>query len=358
MSITRRGKVVIAVLGAFALVAAGGIALALTGHAPAPIQRAVDAMTGREQSPPPPTCPLTGRPAPGGKVPHRPALAVKVENTSDAYPLAGLQNADIVYEELVEGGITRFMALYQCKTSPRVGPVRSARTTDPRVLLQFGPRSLLSYSGGQRAVVNDIGRTSLISYDETSGGDAFTRDDGRVMPHNLFLNTTKLWAKAGAAATKAGPPRRVFTYGAATPPHAKRVSGVTLTFSYANTAAWSWLPVRGAWQRLLDGSPMTLESGQPITAANVVIQQVVVSASNLVDVLGNPSPEVTLTGSGKAWIMRDGRLIAGRWTRPVMGAITKFEAKDGTIIPLSPGNTWVELLPKDVAPAFARQAAS
>jgi hypothetical protein len=75
-----------------------------------------------------------------------------------------------VYEELVEGGITRFMALYQCETSPRVGPVRSARTTDPRVLLQFGPRSMLAYSGGQRAVVNDIGRTTLASYDETTGG--------------------------------------------------------------------------------------------------------------------------------------------------------------------------------------------
>ena len=120
---------------------------------------------------------------------------MKVENTADAYPLAGLQNADVVYEEMVEGGITRFMALYQCQSSPRVGPVRSARTTDPRVLLQFGPRSMLSYSGGQLAVVNDIARSTLMSFDETTGGDAFSRDDSRVMPHNLFLNVTKLWAR-------------------------------------------------------------------------------------------------------------------------------------------------------------------
>ena len=354
MAFTRRGKLVISVLGAFALVAVGGIALALTGHAPAPIQRAVDAVTGREQAPSPPTCPLTGTPAHGGNVPHRPVLAVKVENTSDAYPLAGLQNADIVYEELVEGGITRFMALYQCVSSPRVGPVRSARMTDPRVLLQFGPHSMLSYSGGQRAVVNDIGRSTLISYDETTGGAAFTRDDARVMPHNLFLNTSKLWAKAGRNASKAGAPRRVFTYDPAVPRGSRRVSSVTLTFSYTNTAAWTWLPARDAWQRLLDGSPMTLESGRPITATNVVIQQVVVSASNLVDVLGNPSPEVTLTGSGKAWVLRNGRLIPGRWIRPVMGAVTKFETKGGTFIPLDPGNTWIELLPKGTAPAFQK----
>jgi hypothetical protein len=354
VAFTRRGKLLITVLGAFALVAVGGIALALTGHAPAPIQRAVDAVTGREHAAPLPTCPLTGTPAPGGKVPHRPALAVKVENTSDAYPLAGLQNADIVYEELVEGGITRFMALYQCTSSPRVGPVRSARMTDPRVLLEFGPRSMLTYSGGQRAVVNDIGRSTLISYDETTGGDAFSRDDARVMPHNLFVNTSKLWVRAGKAASKAGPPRRVFTYDPALPRGSKRVSGVTLAFSSSNTAAWTWLPARDVWQRLLGGSPMTLESGRPITAENVVIQQVVVSASNLVDVLGNPSPEVTLTGSGKAWILRNGHLIPGRWTRPVMGAVTRFETKDGTIIPLAPGRTWVELLPKGTPPAFQK----
>jgi hypothetical protein len=333
-------------------VAVGGIALALTGHAPAPLQRAVDGITGVEHTKPPPTCPLTGMPAPGDAVPDRPVVAVKVENTADAYPLAGLQNADVVYEEMVEGGITRFMALYHCQSAPRVGPVRSARTTDPRVLLQFGPRSMLSYSGGQLAVVNDIARSTLMSFDETAGGDAFSRDDSRVMPHNLFLNTTKLWARAGSAARKAGPPRRVFTFDSDVPTGAKRVPGVTLTFSYANTAAWRWMPARGAWQRLLDGSAMTLESGGPITAENVVIQQVVVSASNLVDVLGNPSPEVTLTGTGKAWVLRDGRLIAGRWVRPTTGAVTKFETRDGTIIALSPGNTWVELLPKGTAPDF------
>ena len=174
------------------------------------------------------------------------------------------------------------------------------------------------------------------------------------MPHNLFLNTTKLWARAGADAKDAGPPRRVFTFDSDVPTSAKRISGVTLTFSYANTAAWQWMPARGAWQRLLDGSPMTLESDQPITAENVVIQQVVVSASNLVDVLGNPSPEITLTGTGKVWVLRDGRLIAGRWVRPVMGAVTKLEMRDGTIIALSPGNTWVELLPKGTVPDFHR----
>lgn len=354
MTLTRRGKVIVSILGAFALVSVGGIALALTGRAPAPIQRVVDAMTGQQTPEPPPTCPLTGKPVPGGKVPQRPVLAVKVENTDLAYPLAGLQNADVVYEELVEGGITRFMALYQCRSSPRVGPVRSARTTDPKVLVQFEPRAILAYSGGQRAVINDIGRSTLVSYDETTGGTAFSRDASRVMPHNLFMSTAKLWAGAGAKGTAAGPPRRIFTFDAKVPAHAKRISGVDATFSFSSAATWTWVPSLGRWERQLNGAPMKLESGQPITAENVVIQQVVVTQSNLVDVLGNPSPDVTVTGTGKVWILRDGRVIAGRWVRPVMGAITKFETKDGTIIPLAPGNTWVELLPKGNAPTFRK----
>ena len=105
---------------------------------------------------------------------------------------------------------------------------------------------------------------------------------------------------------------------------------------------------------MLDGAPMDLDSGQPITATNVVIQQVEVTEGNLVDVLGYHSPEVTLTGEGKAWILRDGVLIAGRWTRPVLGAVTKFVTKGGDVIPFAPGNTWIELVAKGTPPTVTK----
>ena len=208
MALTRRGRIVVIVAGATALVTVGGIALALTGHAPAVIQKAVDTVTGDDHTstPPPPTCPLTGKPAPGGRVPRRPVLAVKVENTPDAYPLAGLQTADVVYEELVEGGITRFMALYQCKDAKKVGPVRSARTTDPKVLVQYDPHAVIAYSGGQLAVVHAVERSGLVSFDEDSGGDAFWRDSARYEPHNLFVNTAKLRAKSAKQTAAASSP--------------------------------------------------------------------------------------------------------------------------------------------------------
>ncbi len=356
MALTRRGKVVVSVAGALALVGVGGIALALTGHAPAVIQQAVDNVTGQEHTPapPPPTCPLTGKPAPGGVVPHRPVLAVKVENTPDAYPLVGLQNADIVYEELVEGGITRFMALYQCKDSTKVGPVRSARTTDPKVLIQYDPHPVIAYSGAQLAVVHTVEQAGLIGLDETTGGDAFWRDPARVEPHNLFVSTAKLGTKAAKQVANEGPPRRLLTFDATAPSIGKHVASVSMAFSSSVTATWKWLPASGRWERMLDGSPMTLDTGTPITAENVVIQQVVVTEGTLVDVLGYHSPEVTVTGTGKAWILRNGVMIAGKWVRPVMGAVTKFETKTGEIISFSPGNTWIELVAKGTPPTITK----
>jgi DUF3048 family protein len=354
LALTRRGRIVVSVAGALGLVAVGGIALALTGHAPDVIQKAIDNVTGEDHSKPPPTCPLTGKAAPGGEVPRRPVLAVKVENTPDAYPLVGLQTADVVYEELVEGGITRFMALYQCKEATKVGPVRSARTTDPKVLVQYDPRSVIAYSGGQLAVVHAVERSGLVSFDEDSGGDAFWRDTARYEPHNLFVNTAKLRAKSVKRTTDEGPPRRLFPFDAEAPTAGKRASQVSMSFSSSVTATWRWDKGAGRWQRMVEDAPMTLDTGTPITAANVIIQQVVVTEGNLVDVLGYHSPEVTLTGTGKAWILRDGVLIAGSWSRPVMGAVTKFMSKTGEVIPLAPGNTWIELVAKGTPPTVTK----
>src|SRR5687768_12904390 len=120
MALTRRGKMAIGGAAVAAVVGAG--ALVLAGKAPEPIQRALDTVTGRT---PPPTCALTGEPTHDGEAtPTRPLLGVKVENTTLAYPLSGLDHADMVYEEVVEGGITRFVALFHCRDADRIGPVR------------------------------------------------------------------------------------------------------------------------------------------------------------------------------------------------------------------------------------------
>lgn len=339
MALTHRGKVVIGV-GAAGVIVVLGI-LAFTGNAPGPIQDIVDTVAGR-----PDPCPLTGELlARGRDAPSRPVLGVKVENTDAAYPLAGLNQADVIYEELVEGGVSRFVALFQCHDTARVGPVRSARTTDPKILVQYSDSPLLAYSGAAGPVTTAANEAGVESFTETSANAAFTRDESREMPHNLFVSVKALFRAARQADVDLSPPEEVFTFEEDISGPSKRTTSVSVTFSTSNTTDWSWS--RGRWIRQLDGQPMLLEDEKPIVADNIVIQQVVVTESNIVDASGAKSPNVDLTGSGRAWILRDGRRIVGRWTRRSLDDVTVFETKGGEEIALAPGTTWVELIPRE-----------
>lgn len=339
MALTPRGKALIAGVAVVAVVVGG--ALVMTGNA-GPINTIARKVGISEPAPDP--CPLTGlAPAHDKLVPDRPVLAVKVENTPDAQPLTGLNEADIVYEEVVEGGITRFISVYHCGGAPRVGPVRSVRTTDPKILLQFGEHPLLAFSGGAPKVVNLVRQAGVIELVEDDPAAAFTRDDARVVPHNLFTNTQKLWAAAAKADKQATAPQAVFTYDEETPKPSKKIASATIVFSGLATAEWRW--EGGQWVRYLDGSPMALEDGDPIATDNVVIQQVEVTESDISDVAGYPSPEVSVTGDGKAWVLRGGKLIVGTWERAAEGDLTVFRTKKGDEIALAPGTTFVELAP-------------
>jgi hypothetical protein len=140
-------------------------------------------------------------------VPHRAALAIKVENHPDARPQAGLNDTDIVVEEPVEGGYTRFIAIFQCGDSDRVGPVRSGRTTDPDYLRQLGP-TLFAYAGAVGQIEREVPEVGLtdVNYEVATG--AYQRDETREAPHNVYTTTAALW-KAGK--TKVGAPEPMFT---------------------------------------------------------------------------------------------------------------------------------------------------
>jgi hypothetical protein len=339
VALTSRGRMAVVVGAVVAVLAVGVGALALSGNNP--IRKITDAAGITHE---PPTCPLTGKTLPdNAQPPKRPALAVKVENTSEAYPLAGLDKADIVYEEVVEGGITRFAAVFNCASSDRVGPVRSARTTDPKILLQFSRHPILGFSGASGQVLNIVKQAGVIEMVEGQPAGAFTRDTARVAPHNLFVNTSKLWTAAHKLGKDETPPKAVFTYDAAAPGSSKKGSSVTIVFSSLATAQWKW--ENGRYVRYVDGSPMKLDDGATVATDNVVIQQVKTAPSALRDVLGYQSPEVTMTGVGKAWVLRGGRLIAGTWSRPGGGDVTVFRTKAGAAITLAPGTTYVELAP-------------
>jgi hypothetical protein len=352
-SLTRRGKLVAA--GAtVAVVAAGslGYFTLFPQKAPAFVRDTLQGvgLAGPEADAPDATCPLTGEPVGGSVVPDRPALAIKIENAPEARPQAALNDADVVVEEPVEGGYTRFIAVFQCGDSSRVGPVRSGRTTDPDFLRQLGP-AVFGYAGGRDVVKREVPAVGLVDVNYLIAASAYERDPSRAAPHDLYTTTDALWA---AARSNDGAPDPLFAHTAEWEGPAKRIRSAHLPFSGASDVTWKWNGGKGAWLRSHADVPHVLEGDERVSAANVVIQVVRVTDSDFLDSAGNPSPEVELTGSGKAYVLRDGTVIRGRWERESLKDLTTFVTKDGTEITLASGRTWVELLPGWVELAFAR----
>ncbi|HWC32326.1 MAG TPA: DUF3048 domain-containing protein [Actinomycetota bacterium] len=344
MALSTRGKSIAGGLAAVVLLGGGFLGYRLLTKAPnEPILGDVLGGDGL-----PDECPLLGV-DPEGDVPNRPALAVKVENNPDSRPQAGLAEADIVYEEEAEGGITRFMAIYQCTSSSRIGPIRSARLVDPNILDQYG-EPLFAYAGAAPTVRNAIDEhASIVQVNYIDAADAYTEDPNREIPHHLFSSTRALY-RAARAAGRAHLPEAVFTYDEDVPT-GRRAQEIRANFN-PNVAdvIWRYDRASGRYLRYHGTVAHTLEDGGQISSTNVVVQIVERIQTDITDPAGNPVFDFEVTGSGRAFVFRDGRMIRGRWERPNDDGVTRFVARNGDEIPLAPGNTWVELYPADAPP--------
>jgi len=293
------------------------------------------------------TCPLTGLAPAKGQSLHRVALAVKIDNIDLARPQSGINNADVVIEETVEGGLTRLMAIFQCGGAGVIGPVRSARTSDGD-LLQLLHGAIFGYSGSNGRVGAQMAATShavLLSYD--ANGGLYYRSSSRAAPHNVYTSTGRLVQAGLARDHKLKAPHPIFSYS----PKAgrgKAVHHLALQWSGYTTAAWDW--AKGAWQRTQNGTPDVLADHHRVTAANVVVMSIATKFIGLHDVLGNASPDDVVTGSGKVWVLRDGHVIKGTWSRPRAAKPMVLKDKSGHVIALHPGRTWIELLPRPRVP--------
>jgi hypothetical protein len=339
MTLPRRARIA-------ALVAIVALASCTGGSTP---KKGVSAAT-TSLPPPPPICPLTGLGPKGGTVPNRPALALKVENIPVARPQTGLSFADIIYEEPVEGGITRFIVVYQCQDASRIEPIRSARLTDPDVLVQFG-RPIFGYAGGVQQVFNKVRRAGLIdvNYLAARAITAYHRDPNRPAPHNLYSSTKELYRAARVAAE---PPDPVFTY-SSDRPSGRRVRSIHLPFSGVSDVFWKWSRSKKAFLRFHGTVPHTYSDGTQVAATNVVVQVSRIIITRITDVAGAPSPEVVTTGEGKAYILRGGRIAVGTWKRPSLRDVTKYFDAQGKEISLRPGNTWVEFFPNTLTVTYS-----
>jgi hypothetical protein len=283
----------------------------------------------------PPVAPLTGLPDPSGQSAHRAALDVKIENTPQARPQAGLDRADVVYDEVVDGGITRFLAIFQSTDTDPIGPIRSVRPIDPSLVWPVG--GIFAYSGGEPPEVKAINAAPVLALDEDAAGPAMFRVSSRRAPHNLYGHPDKFWARRG----KPVPPPPLFQYLAAGAVFAGQpVASFTVDESPDRSydPTYTWDATSRTWKRAYGSQPFVMADGSQIALANVVVQQTAYSPS-----AGASGAIGQTVGQGPVWVFTDGKVAQGQWIRASMGQPARYVDGTGAAILLAPGRTWVEL---------------
>ncbi len=282
------------------------------------------------------TSPLTGLP----EMAPTPVLIVKLDNTRNAQPHAGLKYADVVYLEEVEYGITRLAAVFSSTIPTRIGPTRSARITDIDLTAQYG-NPAFAFSGVQRKMWPAINDSTVVDVSPNKYAAAYFRDHDRKMPYNLFLNGTKslTWATGVSSDRNIG-----FVFSSDIPQGGLTNTGATMKWSEAS-AEFTYDPVSGLYKVSLNGIPaQAAEDTSGQNAATVIIQDVVQTQSKYWDKGGGNTPHATTIGSGTATVLRDGRSFSVNWNRPTSDSGTTFTMADGSPMPFKPGQQWVVLL--------------
>jgi hypothetical protein len=262
----------------------------------------------------------------------RPALIVKIDNASGARPQSGFNEADLVFEEIVNDHITRFAMVFQSGDSDPVGPIRSGRIQDVDLFTALD-HPLFAWSGGNATVTNEINSSELVNIGPSRAA-VYYRAKDRKIPHNLYSNTAALYTQTPAFAP---PAKQQFTYREVGAPAAGTPSaGVTVKLDSIDVG-WDWNAADGVYYRTMEGTRhMDRNSGQ-VSTNNVVV----LAMEYLPGISG--SPDAQTLGSGEAFVFTGGNYIHGTWTRNDIHAPFALLADDGKAIQLQPGRTFIEL---------------
>jgi hypothetical protein len=285
--------------------------------------------------------PLTGLPFGDANL-NYPALSAKVDNHPAARPQVALDQADIVFEELVEGGLTRYVAVWHSNLPPEIGPVRSVRPMDPDIVSPFG--GILAYSGGQQRFVEAMLRTPVESaiHGQSNVSDFFYRSSDKVAPHNVIVRAVELVQNFSDKA----PPAPQFSYASApdqatAPVSGEPVSSLTTRFSSFQAPGWEWSEAEGAFARSqTNGAADVALSGSRILAANVVA--IFVDIQVIQDI-----PTTFLVDSGDGYVASAGHIIPVTWSKASPEEPIILRTLSGDPVTLAAGITWVKLLPAE-----------
>lgn len=304
----------------------------------------------------PPVNPLSGEEVSSWDLLRRRPLAVKVENDPKARPQSGIVDADLVYEELVEGGVTRFICIYLSRDSRVIGPTRSARLSDIDITYYLDP--LLICSGGANQVISMVKSAGMeyISEDSTH----FWRDRTRKAPHNLYTSTELLrryLAETGDEYNKLPQSGLVFSQDPGEEQRSAMYSSATaITIPYKASicaASYQYDPSTDTYLHSINGVPHTdLTTGKRVAPRNVIVQFITVTGSGIYDASGSETPNLRVIGSGKCLVFVGGKVFHGTWQKPNRNSPTRFLDENGRDIPLHPGQTWIHLVTEDIGAVY------
>lgn len=318
-------------------------------------------------------CPLCGMEVADPALIQRRPLAVKVENDPAARPQSGLNSACVIFEEITEGGITRFMAVYLCHDAEVVGPIRSARPVD--IDLAFPFQALLCHCGGAPPTIRAIRSSGIADLDEQSMVNAYWRSKERRAPHNLYASTEGLRADGDAKYPFEGQAGQAFQFldddGVAElerlraeeaesavehqadpqgeyQPQINLANDIEIPYTKVCEVSYNYDPVTGKYLRFIRGVPHTdLTTGEHLTADTIIVQYVVESQSGIKDVMGVDSPDLGVVGTGRAEIFMMGQRIDAEWEKRSRDDYTRYLDYKGNEIQIKPGRIWVQLVPTD-----------
>lgn len=309
----------------------------------------------------PPVWSLTGLPGPDDAQ-IQPIVVVKIENDPVVRPQTGLDRADLVFEELVEGGMTRFAAVYQSDLPEEVGPVRSVRHVD--VAIAEPMADAFVFSGGAKRTMRFVKRkipTTISVINE--GAPGMYRKPGIPAPHDLFLKLDEMLDSIAAKNTAStgffvrpevtpttSPSAPASSEASASPSQTSVLTGrsvtdVSVVFSSFAGPNWKWNSTDKMWMRSEGVKPFLNKDGTQFGTNNLVIVEVREIDAGYKGQTGGYVPRTVLTGSGRAWVLSDGKAVEVAWNKPLVDAQMELTDLDGKPFTMPTGRTWVELLP-------------
>ncbi|MBM3135660.1 MAG: DUF3048 domain-containing protein [Chloroflexi bacterium] len=317
---------------------------------PAPVATPTLAATATP-TPNPYANPLTGQRVSDPALLQRRPIHVRLGNDAEIRPQSGLSQADLVYEEMMEGAGTRLTAVFLAQDPEAIGPVRSARLVNLELTPQFD--AALVHSGASDHTRWLISQSKIVDLDEFFNPAPYYYIEGRDWRGRLFTSALHLreylvkrgWEKK---VTLQG---FVFSPEGAPPPGGTPAQSIAIPYSGGSSVEWQYDSLAGVYRRLVAGKPQ-VDAGnkQSLTAANVVVIYARHEDTDIVeDSLGATAIRIVLSGEGKAVVCRDGVAVTGRWQRNAPEQLMRFVDATGQPIPFKPGVTWFQIVPLDFA---------